>query len=169
MTFLLLGEALRLIEILVGSLLVSSFVVALGACSPYDGIEAPADPPEGPLEVPTPAPTPFNELREGFWGNGVARLEVKRDSAHLELGCAKGDVMRKIILGKQNTFAELGTYSLEGGAEPDGGFPIYQALYSGRVSGSMLRLRVAYVKDDHTYASTHDLYYRAEALPLKCR
>lgn len=139
--------------------LASSFLVSCG----YDRIESLADPkPEGSLKAPAPAPTPFTELDQGFWGNGVVRMEVLDQRARLDFACARGEIFEKIIVSDFSySFAVNGIYVEDG--------VIHRALYSGDVNERHLKLRVAYEKNDHEYARVYDLTYGMDDQPATCR
>jgi hypothetical protein len=117
----------------------------------------------------SPTPIPIHTVRNGFWGNGSARLEVNDAISRLELGCAHGDIARFLVLDTQGNFSADGAITGEAGPDPQGGRPSHPARFDGQVIGNSMHLEVSYNINGSASRDKFDLVFGNSRLPIKCR
>lgn len=111
--------------------------------------------------APFPTPEPIGELREGWWGNGVARFFVSESGARLDMGCARGVVPNPIELDQEDMFEVPGTFDPIGHSNRP-------ATFWGHVDEDGLRLVVSYYVSGKLQYTIMQLEYGRSQIAVKC-
>jgi hypothetical protein len=85
-----------------------------------------------------------NRLPEGAWGAEGVRMWVDATGVNIETDCSHGSLLGPVFLDAQGRFSGAGTYALEGGPTPVGGFPAHNVLYSGQVERGQMTLTISF-------------------------
>jgi len=88
------------------------------------------------------APDP---LPAGAWGEPGVQVLVDGGGVAIETDCGHGRIEGRVFLDPEGRFNAAGSWSMEGGPTPVGGFPAYPALFTGQVEEDRLTLTVRYL------------------------
>jgi hypothetical protein len=82
----------------------------------------------------------------GTWGGEDAGVIVEANSAHVHIGCTKGDTDGPLAVDDEGRFEATGTYDVD--AFPVERDILHPARFSGRVSGETMTLEVRLTDSD---------------------
>lgn len=124
-------------------------VSGTNAWSAYGVVNDGASPGEGTGDgsfVPAVFAGTPNRLPEGAWGaTGVKVVVGATGAVAIETDCAHGGIVGPVYLDANGRFNGDGTWAVEGGPTPAGGFPAEKVLFTGQVEGEDLVLTVRFV------------------------
>jgi hypothetical protein len=85
-------------------------------------------------------------LPTGTWGGENAGVIVESRTAHVHIGCTKGDTDGPIVLDDDGEFSVRGSYNVN--AYPVDLGILHPALFSGRVSGEEMTITVQLLDEE---------------------